>query len=92
MDGMLTDKGYFIVLKEKFLQWHSKEEVSNKLFNIDAINIRGAIQRFLEHIDSDETAGLSLNSFWHIKLDYLPFHMRYGGMICLKALQSDRPK
>ena len=39
MDGMLTDKGYFIVLKEKFLQWHSKEEVSNKLFNIDAINI-----------------------------------------------------
>ena len=54
--------------------------------------VRGAIQRFLEHIDSDETAGLSLNSFRHIKLNYLPFHMRYGGMICLKALQSDRPK
>ena len=57
-----------------------------------SFRILGAIIQEGALISSDAAPGLSMNSLWHMKVYYPFFHMRYGGLICSKGLQSDRPK
>ena len=55
-------------------------------------HVRGGIQLEGARSHFSATPWWIASSLLHIEAKYLPFHMGYGGLICSKRLQSDRPK
>ena len=52
----------------------------------------GGLSISLSAIISMQPLGIEQANNPHMKAKDVPFHMGYGGLICSKALQNDRPK
>ena len=61
-----------------------------------AIEVRcqyeGGLSISLSAVISMQPLGIEQANNPHMKAKDVPFHMGYGGLICSKALQNDRPK
>ena len=52
----------------------------------------GGLSISLSAVISMQPLGIEQANNPHMKAMDVPFHMGYGGLICSKALQNDRPK
>ena len=93
MVGKRKDNSAGKVLKESAKDWCENTSVHGFAYWVSSgKNYEGGSSISLSAVISMQPLGIEQANNPHMKAKDVPFHMGYGGLICSKALQNDRPK